>query len=259
MERKDHKEQSFDDTVFSSPLNRREFLKRVGILGGGIIVYFSLDDPTALAQHPPSGAKGGKGGKGGKGLFSRVPNDFNAFLSIGSDGRVTCLTGKIEMGQGINTSLTQTLAEELDVTFESIDMLMGDTDLCPWDMGTFGSLTTRYFGPALRAAAAEARAVLIELASEFLKIPADRLVAKDGVISDKTRPKNQVTYAQLAKGKRIEKHLKEKPALKDVSEFTVIGKSFPFHFINGLHIFRVCLIHVCNFMVENKHLYFSHL
>ncbi len=61
------------------------------------------------------------------------------------------------MGQGVITSLAQMLADELDVPLDSVDMVMGDTDLCPWDMGTFGSMTTRFFGPPLRAAAAEAR------------------------------------------------------------------------------------------------------
>ena len=70
------------------------------------------------------------------------------------------------MGQGVITSLAQMLADELDVSLDSVDMVMGDTDLCPWDMGTFGSRTTRFFGPPLRAAAAEAKTVLLELASD---------------------------------------------------------------------------------------------
>ena len=61
------------------------------------------------------------------------------------------------MGQGVVTSLAQMLADELDVSLEAVDMVMGDTDLCPWDRGTFGSLSTRIFGPALRSAGAEAR------------------------------------------------------------------------------------------------------
>ena len=64
------------------------------------------------------------------------------------------------------------LAEELDTPLDSVDIVMGDTDRCPWDMGTFGSMTTRFFGPALRAAGAEAKAVLLELAAETLKVPA---------------------------------------------------------------------------------------
>ena len=187
-------------------VSRREFLK---ITGGGIIVFFTAGDTsTLLAQ---------RGRRG-------YPEDFNAYLRIGADGRVTCLTGKIEMGQGVITSLAQMAAEELDVSLESIDMVMGDTDLCPWDMGTFGSMTTRFFGPALRGAAAEARAVLLELASEHLQIPVERLKVKNGIVYDKDQSGKNVSYAQLAKGRVIERHLQEKAALKNVEEFTVIGK-----------------------------------
>ena len=101
------------------------------------------------------------------------PTDFNAYLRIGADGRVTCFVGKVELGQGSKTALAQLLAEELDVALDSVDMVMGDTDVCPWDMGTFGSLSIRQFGPVLRGAAAEARAVLLQMAAERLGAPAE--------------------------------------------------------------------------------------
>ena len=103
-----------------------------------------------------------------------LPEDFNAFLRIGEDGQVTCYVGKIEMGQGVYTSLGQMLADELDVSLNSVKMVMGDTDICPWDQGTWGSLSTRAFGPHLRAAGAEARGVLLELAAEHLDRPAKK-------------------------------------------------------------------------------------
>ena len=84
------------------------------------------------------------------------------------------------MGQGIITSLAQMLAEELDVPLTSVDMVMGDTELCPWDAGTYGSMSTKYFGPPLRAAAAEARVILIQLASERLGVPPERLETRKG-------------------------------------------------------------------------------
>lgn len=194
----------FKDETGSSSLDRRDFLK---ITGGGIIVFFAIGDVSTLEAQ------------------REYPTDFNAYLRIGADGRVTCLTGKIEMGQGIITSLAQMAADELDVPLESIDMVMGDTDVCPYDMGTFGSRTTRFFGPPLRAAAAEARGVLLELASEQLKIPKEGLAVKDGVVFDKNKKENRITYAQLAQGKVIERHLKEKPLVKNVSEFKVMGTS----------------------------------
>ena len=189
------------------PLSRREFLKAVG---GGIIIFFSVEDLAAQERRPPG--------------YQDLPTDFNSFLRIGVDGRVTCFTGKIEMGQGIVTSLAQMLADELDVPLDAVDMTLGNTDLCPWDMGTFGSRTTRFFGPPLREAAAEARAILIQLASERLHLSESELTAKEGVVIDKNNSGNRVTYAELAKGKSIEKHLLKKPSLKNVSEFLIVGK-----------------------------------
>jgi isoquinoline 1-oxidoreductase len=207
---------SDDRTIKSSPLdleatlpfNRRTFLKA---FGGGIVVLFTFGDPAVLPAQLRSRSGGDRG-------------DFNAYLLIGDDGRVTCFTGKIEMGQGIVTSLAQELADELDVSLESVDMVMGDTDLCPWDRGTWGSLSTRFFGPALRAAAAEARAVLRELASERLGVPTGRLVSDEGAVYDKSDPQNRVSYAQLTKGKRIERHLEEKPDVKSYTEYKIMNR-----------------------------------
>ncbi len=152
------------------------------------------------------------------------PTDFNAYLRIGADGRVACFVGKVELGQGAMTSLAQILAEELDVSFDSVDMVMGDTDLCPWDMGTFGSLNIWQFGPVLHGAGAEARAVLLQMAAERLQAPAGRLQVKAGVVTDPSAPGKRVTYAELVQGKRIERHL-EKVPLKPVAAFSVVGQS----------------------------------
>jgi isoquinoline 1-oxidoreductase len=194
-----------------SPLrfDRRQFLQ---LVGGGIIVCFSIPDSLALQE-----------GERRRGMGPELPADFNAFLRIGEDGRVTGFTGKVEYGQGVITSLAQMLAEELDVPLKSVDMVMGDTDLCPWDMGTFGSMTTRFFGPALRAAAAEARAVLIELAAEQLQVTKERLKTKAGVVYEVAGQK-KVSYAELAQGKKILRHLKG-VAPKTPADFALIGKS----------------------------------
>ncbi len=192
--------------MMSLPVDRREFLKA---LGGGIIIFFYVGVPAALAARRRRG---------------EYPEDLNAYLRIGADGRVTCFTGKIEMGQGVVTSLAQMLADELDVGLDSVDMVMGDTDRCPWDVGTFGSLTTRFFGPPLREAGAKARAVMIELASEQLGVPVKRLVAKEGTIFDKNDKNKLVTYAQLAKGKVIARSAKGEARLKSPSEFKIMGK-----------------------------------
>jgi nicotinate dehydrogenase subunit B len=191
-------------------MDRRQFLKATGT---GLFLYFTIGEMPALAQESPT-------------LRARptVPTDFNAFLRIGEDGRVTCFTGKIEMGQGPITSLPQMLADELDVQLEMVDIVMGDTDLCPWDVGTFGSLSTRMFGQTLRHAGAEARRVIVELAAEQLNVPQSRLGTRNGEVFDTSSPERRIAYGRLTKGRRIERHLKEAPPLKGPAEMHVMGK-----------------------------------
>ena len=215
---KDHERLVTDDSGLSDAfpaLSRREFLKRMGLLGGGLVVYCTLGDTPALARALREGYAG-----------SQVPTDFNAFLRIGADNRVTCFVGKIEMGQGPITSFAQMLAEELDVPYEAVDMVMGDTDRCPWDAGTWGSLSTRYYGVFVKEAACEAKGVLKELAAEELSCPIARLATQNGVVYNRDRPASRVTYGQLTAGKIIERHLKDLPPLKPASQYTISGKSY---------------------------------
>ena len=194
----------------SPGMKRRSFVK---LLGGGIFIFFQPWDALDLLALPAEQAR-------------RLTNDYNAFLQIAQDGSVNCFTGKIEMGQGVITSLAQMMADELNVPYEKIKMIMGDTDLCPYDAGTWGSQTTQTFGPSMRAAAAEARGVLLELASGQLGVPVTQLEVKDGMITDVKNPKKTVTYAQLAKGKKLEKYLDIKPSVEDYTKFTFVGKSY---------------------------------
>ncbi len=191
-------------------MQRRDFFK---LIGAGIIVFFRPWGITDIIGIPAEQVRS-------------LPKDYNAFLSIGEDGTVSCFTGKIEMGQGIITSLVQMMADELNVPMEKVKMVMGDTELCPWDAGTWGSQTTRIFGPAMRAAAAEARGVLMGIASEQFGVDVSQLDVKDGIIFDSENSKNKLSYAQLAKGKRIEKFLDIKPSVEDYKSFTYVGKSF---------------------------------
>ncbi len=183
-------------------MDRRTFCK---LLGGGIVVLVTTRPDELFAQQ----------------RRFNYPEDPNAYLRIDENGRVTLFSGKIEMGQGINTSLTQLAAEELGVSIDAIDIIMGDTDLVPYDQGTWGSLTTRYFGPAVRAAAAEARAVMMRLASEKLGVARDQLKVANGVVSAGDR---KVTYGELAKGQTIARLVDEKAVLRAAKEFKVIGQ-----------------------------------
>ncbi len=209
MKKDDFLDLDFHDIKPAFPLSRRAFLR---LMGGGLFIFFSVGD-SPVAQGQPRQRR-----------FSQsLPDDFNAFLRIGEDGRVSCFTGKIEMGQGVITSLAQMLADELEVPLDSVDMVMGDTAVCPWDMGTFGSMSTRFFGPPLRAAAAEARAVLIELATEYLQTSPSQLKVEAGVIFHKSQSQKKVTYAQLTRGKKIARRLKKEAVLEKASDFTIVG------------------------------------
>ncbi len=188
-------------------VKRRNFLKW---MGGGLYVFFN-----------PGGAINAIAGDGEQ--RPEVPNDYNAFLRIHEDGTVTCFVGKIDMGQGAITSFPQMVADELDIDYNKIKMVLGDTDLCPWDMGTFGSMSVRILGPSVRAAAAEARGVLLAMAAEKLGVDVNQLSVYDGVIFNKNNNNEKVTYQELAKGQKIARFMDKKPEVKDYAELRVMG------------------------------------
>lgn len=191
-------------------IDRRNFVK---LLGGGLFIYFQLGEFLV-------------GCASGSEQRRTLPKDYNAFVHIDEDGKVTAMVGKIEMGQGIITSFPQMIADELDAPLESIKMIMGDTELTPYDAGTWGSLSTRALGPQLMAAVAEARMVLLEMGAKELNTSADNLAVENGVIYLKNDKNKKVTYGQLTKGQKIEKFLDVKPKTKDFSEYKIRGKSF---------------------------------
>jgi nicotinate dehydrogenase subunit B len=198
-------EKPMDNQGFN--MKRRSFMK---LLGGGIFIFFRPWEAFDIFGVPAEQAR-------------TLTKDYNAFLQVAEDGTVSCFTGKIEMGQGINTALAQIMAEELNVPFERVKMVMGDTELCPYDAGTWGSLTVRQFGPSMRAAAAEAKGVLLDLASAKLNVPVPQLEVVDGIVIDTKNNKNKVSYAQLSKGKKLEKYLEVKPGVEDYRKFTIVG------------------------------------
>jgi isoquinoline 1-oxidoreductase len=191
-------------------IKRRDFFK---FLGGGILIFFRPWNAFDIMALPAEQQRA-------------LPKDYNSFLHIAEDGTVTCYTGKVEMGQGTITALAMMMADELNVSLEKVKMVMGDTDLCPYDAGTWGSMSIRIFGPSMRAAAAEAKGVLLEQASSKLGVPVSQLEVKGGIISDTKNPKNTLSYAQITKGQKLEKSLDVKPSVEDYTKFTYIGKPF---------------------------------
>jgi len=196
-------------TERTAGIDRREFVRR---LGGGIVVLVSLPAGEAIDAFGYDQQRG-------------YPTDINAYLHIAEDGRITFFSGKIEMGQGVMTSLTQMAAEELRAPMDAIHIVMGDTATCPWDAGTWGSLTTRVFGPAVRAACAQARLVLTDLAAQRLGVPRQALTAEDGVVTVIADPARSVSYGELARGQAITHTVDEKAVLRSAKAFSVMGTS----------------------------------
>ncbi|HET9179493.1 MAG TPA: molybdopterin cofactor-binding domain-containing protein [Terriglobia bacterium] len=193
-------------------LDRRDFFK---LIGGGVAVFLLL--PRGLAQE--SGRRGSR-------FSEALPENIGAWLHIGENGAVTVYTGKAEMGQNIRTSLTQAVAEELHVKVGSISMVMGDTDLTPFDMGTFGSRTTPTMNKQLRRVASVARDTLVGLAARQWNVPASQLVAKDGEIRESNGGRS-ISYAELAQGQTLARAIVENDPLTPPSEWTVAGTSVP--------------------------------
>jgi nicotinate dehydrogenase subunit B len=120
-------------------------------------------------------------------------------IRIEPDGRVLALSGKIEYGQGIRTAMAQLVADELDVAFDRVHVVLGETHLVPWDIGTFGSMSLAVEGRILQRAAACARLQLIGRASRRLDVDPGQLDADDGEIRCR-RDGRSVRYVDLVAG-----------------------------------------------------------
>ena len=205
--------------------DRREFFK---YLGAGVLIL--------CAAKAANGAQESGGGRRHSG--EALPQEISAWLHVGEDGSVTVFTGKVEVGQNIRTSLTQAVAEELHVAVDKIQMVMGDTQLTPYDRGTFGSLSTPVMNLQLRRAAAAACDVFINLAAAQWQVDRTQLVASDGRVTDKATRKS-VEYAALVKGQQLTETLPTEDPLAPATEWTVAGKSLPKvdgrDFVTGKH------------------------
>jgi nicotinate dehydrogenase subunit B len=206
-------------------LDRRDFFK---FLGAGIVVV-SVLKPGMVAQE--------SGGRR-RPHEESLPQQIDAWLHIAESGKVTVYTGKVEVGQNIRTSLTQAVAEELHVPIEMIALVMGDTQLTPFDMGTFGSRTTPTMNLQLRRVAAAARDTLIGIAASRWNVDARHLIARDGKVSD-PQNKRSLDYAALTRGEQLTQVLPAEDPLTPAANWTVAGQSIPKvcgrDFVTGRH------------------------
>ena len=144
----------------------------------------------------------------------------------------------MEVGQNIRTSLSQGVAEELHLAVEKIELVMGDTQLTPFDMGTFGSRTTPTMNLQLRKVAAAARDLLIDLAAAQWHVDRQNLVAADGKVTD-PKSRRSVEYATLVKGQQLAQSIPAEDPLIPAASWTVMGQSVPkmigVDFVTGKH------------------------
>jgi CO/xanthine dehydrogenase Mo-binding subunit len=202
-------------------VNRRDLFK---LLGAGLVV--GICDRSAFAQ------------ESGRGRGEAIPQDLAAWLHIDGDGKVTVFTGKVEMGQNIRTSLAQQVAEELHAPMDSISLIMGDTNLTPFDLGTFGSRSTPQMGSQLRNAAAAACDMLLDLAAQRWQADRHALFANDGAIINSSTGK-KLTYGELTQGQNLVKTLAGDPPLTPAAQWRVAGTAVPKvdgrAFVTGVH------------------------
>ncbi len=161
-------------------------------------------------------------GRGGR--AEGQANELAAWLRIGEDGSVEAFTGKVEVGQNARTSLSQAVADELHVRLGSVRLVMGDTDLTPFDMGTFGSRSTPVMAPQLRRAAAAAREMLKELAAKEWSVEPAALEVESGAVVD-PKTKRTLGFGALTRGQKLVRTLKGDSPTLPPAHWTVAGRS----------------------------------
>jgi len=194
-------------------LARRDFFK---ILGAGIAIFVIAKD--ALAQETAPGHRSFH--------TEELPKEITSWLHIGEDGIVTGFTGKAEMGQNIRTSISQSLADELRVPFESVRLVMADTILTPFDAGTFGSRTTPTMTPQFRRVAEAARDLLIGIAAKEWNVAPEGLVAANAKVTDPAS-KRSLSYAELARGKALAQNLPAQDPVTPAADWKIAGQPLP--------------------------------
>ena len=191
-------------------INRRNFLK---FFGGGMVMIVPLSQLNAQQRE-----------SGRSDFDDDIPKEIGAWIHIDKDGSIKVFTGKTEMGQNIRTSLTQAVADELRIPVSSIHLVMADTDQTPFDMGTFGSMTTPRMAPQLRKAAAAAREMLIDLAAQKWNVDRSSVqILNAKLVNDQT--KALLSFADVVNGQNIAKTIADDQPPMSTTEWKLAGTS----------------------------------
>src|SRR5690606_3405795 len=194
-------------------LSRRSFFK---YMGSGIASFLVVSD--LLASQVLKGFTEEE--------KSIAEDTIAAWIRVNENGKITVFTGKVEVGQNIRTSLAQIVAEELFVPVDAIELIMGDTQLTPYDRGTYGSLTTPQMGPILRKAAASVRELMKEAATKEWNLGQTSLQVNEGQV---LHPSNgrKLSYGDLAKGKKLLQQVNQDVQVVSPESWKIVGTSVP--------------------------------
>ena len=193
-------------------INRRWLLQATAAL----VVTFS-STPGASRAQPASAAK------------TVSPNRVDGFLAIDKDGNVVVYSGKVDLGTGVRTALTQIVAEELDVPMGHVTVIQGDTELTPDQGTTSGSLSIQNGGMQLRRAAATTRRALLEKAAAELRRDVSMLAIRNGFVIINTEPDGgpKLPFGMLVGGMSLALLFDSKAPLKAPADYTIVGKPVP--------------------------------
>ena len=206
--------------IHNTALSRRSLLKATA---GTLVVGFSLKATLACAA-----SKSGAAMPVLRPAKAVAKDLVDSFVSIEPNGKVTIFVGKVDLGTGTKTAMAQMAADELDVAFEQIEMVMGDTATTPDQWITGANLTIAQGVGELRKACATARAALLQRASAKLGVPASGLTVNGGVVSVKGNATQSVSYSALMQGEPSSNlKVDAKVANKLAAEYRVVGKSIP--------------------------------
>jgi nicotinate dehydrogenase subunit B len=191
-------------------INRRSLLQATGAL----VVLFSVASARGWAK-PASAAK------------TLSPGRVDGFLAIGIDGNVLVYSGKVDLGTGVRTALTQIVADELDVPLSHVTVIQGDTALTPDQGTTSGSFSIQNGGMQLRRAAATARRALLDRAAAELKRDASKLAIRDGVVMTKGDQAGgrKLPLGTLVRGMSLALRIDDNAPLKAPADYTIVGTS----------------------------------
>jgi len=206
--------------------SRRDFLRTSGLL---VVSAVSVAHADAFAQAPAQGA----GALGAGPYPDRDFRQLDSWIAIHEDSTATFYVGKTDLGQGTGTAFRQIMADELDLAWDKTSCVMGSTDVTVDQGGSGGSDALQTDGVPMRRVAAEARRVLLDMASVRLGVPAPQLAVSDGVVSVAADPSKRVTYGQLIGGRRFNVTLTGnntdsttgQARVKTLQELKIVGQS----------------------------------